>query len=488
MKFNKKIFLLFFVILTAIISFSGLSVKAQSITWQKVYPTPDPEYNHIDGIQIFDGGYIIVKYNYVIERGAKLLRLDEYGNEMWTRTIDTSSFPRSIQQTPEGNLIITGSTFGGSFAKGILIKTDINGNIIWKKYYPVDTADAGFRKVKILNSGDYILCGTNSNFPRKGYIVRTDSSGKLKWKKSFLNGIYRADIYDITESTDSRLYFTGPGYIGQYLKTLFGKMSSEGDIYWTKTYGSEAEGDNQYGLGIVNENNESIFISGLKTIFYSEYGHFTRIDTSGQVIFQNNYNSSQGFVSMTKFNNGYALCGLDQSTNKTNFVAVDGNGNQFLNKFYSFNTPDDYLIPKSISATMDNGFMITGITSYQGNENNLNIMCIKTDSIGNTTVSINNQNLEIPDEFLLYQNYPNPFNPVTKIKFDIASDLRREMQDVKLIVFDVLGKEIQNIVNEKLSPGSYEVEFDGSNFSSGIYFYKLITENFSVVKRMILLK
>jgi len=99
----------------------------------------------------------------------------------------------------------------------------------------------------------------------------------------------------------------------------------------------------------------------------------------------------------------------------------------------------------------------------------------------------------IPASFYLHQNYPNPFNPVTKIKFDITRDARRpvgasETQDVKLDVYDALGREVQNLVNQNLSPGSYEVEFDGSNFSSGIYFYELITNGFNEVKRMMLLK
>lgn len=99
----------------------------------------------------------------------------------------------------------------------------------------------------------------------------------------------------------------------------------------------------------------------------------------------------------------------------------------------------------------------------------------------------------IPDNFYLSQNYPNPFNPVTKIKFDIPSNFKGQTSNVKLIVYNVLGEEAITLVNEKLSAGSYEVEFNtrdgqGSNFSSGIYFYKLETENFSEVKRMILLK
>ncbi|MEO8210972.1 MAG: serine hydrolase [bacterium] len=94
----------------------------------------------------------------------------------------------------------------------------------------------------------------------------------------------------------------------------------------------------------------------------------------------------------------------------------------------------------------------------------------------------------IPDNFKLYQNYPNPFNPSTKIKFDITQDIKQQTQDVKLIVYDVLGKEVEALVNEKLLTGSYETEFNGTNFPSGVYFYKLTIGNYKEIKKMFLVK
>jgi len=96
---------------------------------------------------------------------------------------------------------------------------------------------------------------------------------------------------------------------------------------------------------------------------------------------------------------------------------------------------------------------------------------------------------EIPQRFALYQNYPNPFNPVTKIRFSIPL-LRGVAEDrgVLLKIYDILGKEIALLVNEELKPGTYEIEWDASNFSSGVYFYSLITENFTQTNKMVVLK
>ncbi len=87
-------------------------------------------------------------------------------------------------------------------------------------------------------------------------------------------------------------------------------------------------------------------------------------------------------------------------------------------------------------------------------------------------VGIKDEN-NIPRKFELAQNYPNPFNPETVIRYTLPSSVKGETANVKLIVFDVLGREVATLVNKEQSAGSYEVQFDASNLTSGIYFYKL---------------
>ena len=89
----------------------------------------------------------------------------------------------------------------------------------------------------------------------------------------------------------------------------------------------------------------------------------------------------------------------------------------------------------------------------------------------------------IPDKYSLSQNYPNPFNPTTKIKFDIP---KQGLVSVK--VYDVLGKEVATLVNEVKSAGSYNIDFNGTNLSSGVYFYRLESGTFIETKKMMLIK
>ena len=89
----------------------------------------------------------------------------------------------------------------------------------------------------------------------------------------------------------------------------------------------------------------------------------------------------------------------------------------------------------------------------------------------------------IPDKFSLGQNYPNPFNPSTKIRFDVPNS-----GNVSLKVYNELGKEVSTLVNSFKNAGSYEINFDASVLSSGIYFYKLQSEGLSSTKKMLLVK
>jgi agmatine/peptidylarginine deiminase len=121
----------------------------------------------------------------------------------------------------------------------------------------------------------------------------------------------------------------------------------------------------------------------------------------------------------------------------------------------------------------------------------------KFNVIGPTGIT-GNQN-SIPEKFKLYQNYPNPFNPVTKIKFDIPlSPLTPDLIGgtergnkggfATLVIYDILGREITTLVNQRLKPGTYDIQWNAANYPSGVYFYKLITGGYSETKIMIYLK
>jgi photosystem II stability/assembly factor-like uncharacterized protein len=100
-----------------------------------------------------------------------------------------------------------------------------------------------------------------------------------------------------------------------------------------------------------------------------------------------------------------------------------------------------------------------------------------------TATGVNSIVSGIPKEYKLYNNYPNPFNPTTKIKFDVPTN-----GFTKISIYDMLGREVKTLVNEKLTAGTYEIEWNALNYASGIYFCKMHTDAFTSFKKMVLVK
>ncbi len=113
---------------------------------------------------------------------------------------------------------------------------------------------------------------------------------------------------------------------------------------------------------------------------------------------------------------------------------------------------------------------------------------IEGQGLNEILIGVNKSGTTVPEQFNLQQNYPNPFNPSTKIKFDIPVAGVQYTEALQLRIYDAIGKEIAVLVNQKLSPGAYEADWNAAGFPSGVYFYKLTAGSFSETKKMILLK
>ena len=117
--------------------------------------------------------------------------------------------------------------------------------------------------------------------------------------------------------------------------------------------------------------------------------------------------------------------------------------------------------------------------------------------LGPTTGVENHQEI-IPGSIYLSQNYPNPFNPATTIKYSIPARVNSESSIVnvarngqafvKLIVYDLLGEEVATLISEEQIPGEYEITWDAGQYPSGVYFYKLSVDDYSITKKLVLLK
>ena len=192
----------------------------------------------------------------------------------------------------------------------------------------------------------------------------------------------------------------------------------------------------------------------------------------------NVFNCSSIAGTYVEFDNDFLILGADVSKLD---VSTDG-GSTWINKFTwtssRRNTHETQTLPEADGKSN----VKVRITSIQPGWDwwwAIDNFCIK----GYGYIGVTNNQNEIPKEFALTQNYPNPFNPTTVIGYMLPRS-----SNVKLIVYDMLGREIKTLVNEFKQAGSYNVSFDASSLASGVYFYRINAGDFTDVKKMMLVK
>ncbi|CAF3692760.1 unnamed protein product [Rotaria sp. Silwood1] len=165
------------------------------------------------------------------------------------------------------------------------------------------------------------------------------------------------------------------------------------------------------------------------------------------------------------------------------FFLVHGIGNNFVNPILIFEDSSGVYLGRgssSVAAKGNGEIAVSFDPTVSRNGDVASDLFLKRGTV--TITSIANTNT-VPKDFSLEQNYPNPFNPSTIINFNIPSS-----GFVRLKVYNSLGKEVESLVNENLSAGSYSVNFNASNLAGGVYFYKLETDKYTETKKMILIK
>ena len=166
------------------------------------------------------------------------------------------------------------------------------------------------------------------------------------------------------------------------------------------------------------------------------------------------------------------------SAGTLDFTFLNKDNNNLLDSLSSF--PDSLrLRVKATGGVTPGSYIITVL----GQGPNRTPVHQRTISLSVNPIGLSSNQNEVPRDFYLYQNYPNPFNPATHIRFDVAKS-----GFVTLDVYDITGKRVSQIVNEELNAGKYNIDFNASELSSGIYFYRITAPDFTGIRKMILVK
>lgn len=324
-----------------------------------------------------------------------------------------------------------------------------------------------------LNDNTGYGCGTN------GLVLKTTNQGMnwVTYNQGFSESLWSISFFDIntgfiTGDVGKIRVTTNSGNNWSY--PLTPPLSYDyrcSYILNNVAYISKYKSTNR-GLDWFAYNGMLIDATGMKiftdSIWYgcSSGGHFVKTTDGGQNWYDNSFsNNPLWALSFVDTGTGYVagVNGVYKTTNAgLNWDLVYSNPNYSFRSVYAINKDTVYAV--GFNTTTFNGILVKTTT-------------------GGSPIGIQPISNYIPKEYYLEQNYPNPFNPSTNIKFDI-----RKTSFVMLHVYDVTGRLIHTLVNEELNAGSYQVDFDGTNLSSGIYYYKLLTVDFAVTKKMVLLK
>ncbi len=528
--------------------FFNNTVNAQ-ITFQKTFGGANVDYAY-SVQQNADDGYIIAGYTTSFGAGSRdvyLIRTDAKGSMLWTKTFGESNtdYAWTVQQTTDGGFII--GAHSGSFGAGshdvYLIKCDANGEIVWTKVYGGSSADGAYSIQQTVDGG-YIISAHVNSFGaglHDVYLIKTDAQGDTLWTKIY-GGSNEDRLRAVQQTTDggyilvSETLSFGAGSADVYLV----KTDSSGNLMWTKTYGGSAA---DYGYSVRQTLDEGYIIAGYTSSFGTGMSdvYLIRTDSIGDISWAKTYggNSSDfGYSVRQTTDEGYIVAGYTESFGNAGDVYLlrtDSDGNLLWSQSYGGASNDRGW---SVQQTTDGGYVIAGYSESFG-AGDKDVYLIKTDEfgssgcnestagtvVGNTATIVNSTQTSIgsggfvnttttitgavatvdsllcsnfptdieqfpdsPDanaeEFTLFQNYPNPFNPSTRISYSLPNS-----GYVSLKVYDILGREIETIVNEFQKAGTYAAHFDASNLASGIYFYELQVGNeFVETKKMLLMR
>ncbi len=472
------------------ILFFNLNIFGQ-VTFERYYGgMSDEEGNSV--VQTADGGFILAGYTESFGAGSQdlyIVRVNTYGDTVWTRTFGGTGYDNAVDITNvDDSHYLIGGYIGTGNGDIYLVKINDNGDADWIK--TIGTADNDhLKKIKRTPDGGFIICGDITGLGDYKYLlIKTNSSGDTLWTKAYDYGT--AYSMDLTNDGGFILGvdpFEVPYFTDDFLLV---KTSSDGDIEWTKKYGGPST-EIPYAIGQTSDG--GYFIAG-RTDSYGAGGsdfYLLKTNSGGDSLWAKTYGGERderAFDAIQTSDGGYLMAGYTHENPDQFFdfyiVKTDENGNLQWTRTYGGPWQE---MAYEIKETED-GFAIIGYTQSYG-AGGFDMYFVKTDKNGLITGAVNDKrNSKI--NFQLYQNFPDPFNPSTTIRFELS-----QIMYASLKIYDVLGRQIETLIEGELNAGLHDFVFNPISYCSGVYFYQLKavpvggkTGNLIQTKKMILLR
>jgi hypothetical protein len=476
----------------ALLLFQSISLaQAPDTLWTKTIGGTNDDWGS-SVKQTTDGGYIIAASTdpsgSFFYYDVWLIKTNDSGDILWTKTFggNHDDQARSVQQTDDGGYIVAGRThsYGVAYYDVWLIKTDASGDTLWTKTFGGGNIDWANSVIQTIDEG-YIIVGETHSFgigDPDVWLIKTDALGDTLWTRRYGGSPGGEMGYSVQETTDG-------GYIIVGSTDSFGagnddvwliKTDALGDTLWTRTFGGS---HSDYGYSVQQTTDGGYILTGYTDLPFAQQDDILLIktDSSGDTLWMKRYdNWGQSYFVQQTAEGEYIIVGGTDSfgagSHDVCLIKIDALGDTLWTRTFG-GSDSDY--GYSVQQTTDGGYILTGYTNSFG-AGFSDVWLIKT----TPDISSIEQSYDIiPLDFSLHQNYPNPFNPSAKIKYSIP-----QSSNVIIKVFDILGREIETLVNQEKPTGTYEITWYAENLPSGVYFYRLQAGDFIQTKKMILMK
>ena len=350
------------------------------------------------------------------------------------------SIGKAIAVDASGNVFVSGDSHTSTQTgyDYIIMKYDANGQELWSRIYNGNESGHDFLTAMVIDDASNVyVTGMNASISADIYAtVKYDSNGNLLWVATYdFPDNYADRPSDIVVDNSGNVYVTGsslPVGVTNSEDYATVKYNSDGIEQWVARYnGPGDEVDLAKSIALDNSNN--IYVTGRSA----------------------GINSNPDYVTIKYNSNGAEqwLVRYDGSVNlhdEALAVSLDSQGNV-------------YVVGQSMDSDMN--------------------FAIRTIKYSQSPSDIQEINSETPDGYSVQQNYPNPFNPSTTISWQSPTSSHQTLK-----IYDVLGNEVATLVDEYKSAGTYKVEFDATDLTSGVYIYQLIVGNYMQSRKMVVLK
>jgi len=434
-----------------------------------------------------DWDYVTIKYNTL----GVLEWISTYNG--FAGVSQGQDLPRSICVDGLGNSYVTGNStvWTGNLDDILTVKYNSSGVEEWVNRYngPLSVGDQAY-SIKVDNLGNVYVAGSvdanSSSGTRDFCTIKYNSAGVEQWV-----GRYDGPDSKVDEARALSIDPFGNVFVTGYSESTSNgvdyatvKYNSLGVLQWASrfTYPSSSE----TAADIVADSSGNCYVTGTSKNNFNWYGCLTiKYNPLGDTLWVKNErptNFETGSVIVIDNSKNVYISGLSYSDLYT--IKYDSLGTKIWEDMYRQLSNSQQFIADIAVEPVTGILYVAG--SYLYTVQNVDYLVLKYASV----TGLEDEEDFTPNNFVLNQNYPNPFNPSTKIKYTIPSENISGVEGsrVQLKVFDVLGNEVATLVDENKSVGSYEVELNASELTSGVYFYKLQAGSYSETKKMILMK